>query len=469
MKSNAAMICSLAVTASFLAAQAPNLVRLSVTALDASGEPVEDLKASDFQISDQGKAQKIAFFRHNPAAPPALGANDFSNRTGSAPHSTVILFDLMNQNQSDRLTTWHLLGKSLQQLESGESLYFYLLTLEGTLSPLHAISKGAADDKTWVQGFEKVLDKAMKAASHAPPAGQDQEMVVKKTYVALETLANQMIVLPGRRDIVWVTSSTPNVWNPKNPCPGDWVDCALYVPHLAVTLAGDNVAVDPLSYTGSPSPDLNRDFETVAGLTGGWSYFGEDIRSVLKQVTRDGLHNYTIYYEPSADNWDTKFHKIRATTERKGLKLRMKQRYYALADKRPDMERQAPVLRAVFQSPADDPSIGLRVNMTTAAGKAAHLQIHVDASDLRLREDGETFSGGLTFLISDMDAAGPKGDPMLNGMPLHLTREQNATAMKEGVSIVQDHPIPDGIQKLRVIVLDQGLNVAGSLTIPLGK
>jgi VWFA-related protein len=460
------LLCALALAASAAMAQMPNLVRLSVTALDAGGEPVEDLKASDFQIADQGKAQKIAFFHHNPAPAPVLGPNEFSNRSGAPPHSTVILFDMMNQNQSDRLTTWHLLGKSLQQLESGESLYFYLLTLEGTLTPLHAISKGAADDKTWTQGFEKTLDKAMKAASHAPPAGQDQEKVVQKTYVALETLANQMILLPGKRDIVWVTSSTPSVWNTKNPCPGDWVDCALYVPHLAVTLAADNVAVNPLSYTGSPSPDLNRDFEIVAGLTGGWSYFGEDVRSVVKQIIRDGAHNYTIFYEPSADGWDSKFHKIKLTCERKGLKLRSKQRYYALADKRPDQERQGLMLRAAFQSPGDDTSIGLRVGIALD-GKTAHVQIKVDPADLLLRESGDSYSGTVTFLVVDMADAGPFGDPMLTAVPLHLTRGQYTAALKDGILIPQDHPVTDQVKKLRAIVLDQGLNVTGSLTIPL--
>ena len=60
----------------------------------------------------------------------------------------MILFDLLNQNQSDRLDTWHKLGRSLQQLESGDSLYFYLLTLEGALSPIHALSGKSGDDRT---------------------------------------------------------------------------------------------------------------------------------------------------------------------------------------------------------------------------------------------------------------------------------------------------------------------------------
>ncbi len=463
------LICIVAF-ASALVAQAPSgLVRLSVAAVDASGAAVDDLKIGDLQITDQGKTQKIVFFRQNATAPTAaLALHEFSNRTGVAPRSTVILFDLLNQNQTDRLDAWHKLGRSLQQLESGESLYLYLLALEGNLIPIHEIGGKAGDDKTWTQQVEKTLDKAMKAASHARPVQMnDQEMVVKKTYVALETLANQLAVFPGRRDIVWITSGTPNVWNTKNPCSGDWVDCALYVPHLSVTLAAANVAVDPLTYTSNPSADLNRDLEMISGLTGGWPYFSEDIRAVLMQVARDGTHSYSVFYNPSADNWDSKFHKVRVTSERKGLKLHVKQRYYALPDKRPDQAKQQPVLAAAFQAPSDDPGVGLRASITPGAdAKAVQVQFRVDPADLLLREEGDTFSGAVTWLIADRNATGPVGDPMISAFPIHLTRAQYAAALKEGIPLAQAHAINDSIQKLRIIVLDQGSNVAGSLTIP---
>lgn len=457
--------------ASVLLAQTAGQVRLSVTALSGSGEPVLDLKPEEFQVSDQGKAQKIIFFRGKPNAEPAA-PNEFSNRTGPTPHSTVILFDLLNESQSDRLNVWHKLGRALQQLESGESLYFYLLTLEGNLAPIHPIGGKTGDDKTWIKNVEKDLDKAMKAANHARPAQMnDEELVVKKTYVALETLANQLAPLPGRRDIVWITNGVPNVWNPKNPCSGDWVDCALYVAHLSVTFEQDEVAVDPLSYTGSPNGNMTRDLEQMAGLTGGWTYMGEEIDAVLKEVARDAASSYTIAYDTPLDSWDSKFHKIRVTTDRKGVKVRAQQRYYALPDKRPEPERQHIALARAYQSAFDYPNIGLRAAIApgAAAGKAVHLQIRVNPSDLTLHDEGGHFSDTLTFLVEDIGAAGPVGEPALSNTNISLTREQKDAAMKEGIPIAQDHPINDSIQKVRVIVLDQGSNATGSLTIPIAR
>src|ERR1039457_4339644 len=119
------VVFTLALAASGLLAQAPTpgpQVRLSAVALDAGGQPVTDLTADDFKIVDQNKAQTIFFFhepRKHPAVP--LESLEFSNRTsGVTPHITVILFDLMNQNQPDRLDMWHALDKRSEERRVGK-------------------------------------------------------------------------------------------------------------------------------------------------------------------------------------------------------------------------------------------------------------------------------------------------------------------------------------------------------------
>src|SRR5579872_4292493 len=86
--------------------QDPKLINLNVIAVDDHGQPINDLTIDDFQITNAGKPQKIAFFRHNenklePAQ--ALGPNEFSNRAGRGPSGvTILLFDLMNESFSTR-------------------------------------------------------------------------------------------------------------------------------------------------------------------------------------------------------------------------------------------------------------------------------------------------------------------------------------------------------------------------------
>ncbi len=491
-------------------AQGP-LIRLYPVAVDANGQPVTDLTAADFKVVDQNKPETILTF-HKPRIEPAasLGMLEWSNRPrGVMPHITVILFDLMNENQPDRLDTWHALDKALPQLESGDSVYFYLLNLEGELVPLHAMGPKAADDATWPHDVASVLDQAMKAASHGRPVHMGQEDQAKKTFHQLEVLANQLSTFPGRRNIIWITDGMQNVYNSKLPCSGDWVDCALYVPHMAVTLAQTNVTVNPLSYSrdlgtavgpmmtmdtkanpgkdqltsiqningdtglqsaqGAQGSDPGLDLAQMARLTGGHAYFRLDVLSALKQVAGSAGSAYEIAYSPSTDNWDNKFHVIRVTCDRPGIKLQLRERYFALPDSRPPAERMKAALMAAFQSPTDLADIGLRTKLSLMQGdtKGVHLDIRIDPSDLLLREQDGKYVGGLYLLISDRSASAPLGEPAVLNLQPNLTTEQYNIAQKEGLPLEQDHPTSDAVQAVRIIVLDQNTNAVGSLTFPV--
>jgi VWFA-related protein len=509
MSKSKTLLCSIALTASGLLAQVPGpppLMHLYPVALDASGQPLTDLTAADFKIVDQGKPQTIFTF-HKPAtdAAPPLAPLEHSNRVGGGtPHTIVILFDLMNENQADRLDTWKVLDKSLAQLESGNSIYFYLLTLEGELAPIHAIGPKSADDATWPHDVAPNLDKAMKIYSHARPVHMGQEDQVKKTFHQLETLAGQLAAFPGRRDIVWITDGIQNVYQPKLPCSGDWVDCALYVPHLAVTLANAGVAVSPVSYSrdlstavsgmmgmdtkqdpskrptnssddlngvlqqnaqGTQGSDPGLDLKQMALLTGGVAYFKTEIRAALKEVATDDANSFDITYAPPADNWDNKWHRLHITCEKAGVKVQVRERYYALADTRPATDRMRAALMGAFQSPSDVSEIGLRTKIAPIGDKpGVHMDVKINPSDILLSQQGGKFTGAIYLLISDRGASGPLGEPSVSSFNFDLTAEQHDQVMKEGIPLAQDHPTTDAVQQVRIIVLDQNTDAVGSLT-----
>ena len=63
--------------------QEPQMVDLNVVALDNRGQAVTDLTRDQFRVTDNGKPQSIAFFRHRDSAlgaVPTLAPNGFSNR-----------------------------------------------------------------------------------------------------------------------------------------------------------------------------------------------------------------------------------------------------------------------------------------------------------------------------------------------------------------------------------------------------
>jgi VWFA-related protein len=469
------LVFAVALTASALLAQAPApgpLVRLYPVALDASGQPVADLTVDDFKIVDQNKAQAIFTFhksRNEPAV--KLDTLEFSNRTsGTTPQNTVILFDMINLADADRLEAWKALDKSLSQLESGEHVYFYLLNLEGTLIPIHPMGLPAADDKTWPGGVAIVFDKAMKASSHARPVQVGAEEQVKRTFKALEDIANKLAALPGRRDILWIANGLTTVADPKlTPCSGDWVECSLYVPHLGVTLTNDGVAVNPFAFIGAINPDVNYNMDQMALLTGGHFYSRDDIRTVIKQVAQTAASGYSIAYDPGADNWNNKWHRVHITCERKGVKLQVRERYYALPDSRAPLERTKAVLMQAFQSPNDLADVGLRAKISLLGENkpGVHLEIRIDPSDLLLREQGGKYSGAVYCLISDRSGSAPLGEPAVLDLKPELTAEQYKTVMKDGLPFAQDHPTTDAVRQVRIIFLDQNTNAVGSVTFPV--
>ena len=464
---------TLIMAASGLLAQAPTpgpLIRLYPVAVDAGGQPVTDLTADDFKITDQNRPETIfAFRKPRTEAAPKLDVLEFSNRTSTRPHTTVILFDMINLLDADRLEAWKTLDKSLPQIESGEHVYFYVLNLEGTLIPIHQMAAPAPDDKTWNQNVAAPFDKVMKASSHARAVQIGAEEQQKRTFKAFEDLANALSAFPGRRDILWIANGLTTVDDPKlEASNGDWVEKALYVPHLAVTLANDGVAVDPYVLIGSVDANVNYNMNQMSLLTGGHYYSRQDVKTVVNQVAQDAANGYTLLYDPGSDNWNNKWHHLHATCERKGVKVQLRERYYAVADARTPVERNKAGLMAAFQSPLDFAAVGLRVKFAPLDGKpGVHLEIRVDPADLQLHEQGGKYAGSLYCLISDRSGTGPLGEPSVTDFQPELTADQYKTALKNGLPINQDHAISDATRQVRVIVLDQTTNDVGSITFPV--
>jgi VWFA-related protein len=387
-------------------------------------------------------------------------------------------------------------SRALQQLESGDSMYLYVLTMEGVLDPLHPVGAAPADSQ-WNKQADSLLEKARKDAGRTRPRGFTQEDRVKKTYLALEALGAQLSVFPGRRNIVWVTNDVPTIWpshaissggDPENPygkpmgglaprtawaegdsrCTGDWMGCSLYLPHVAVKLDQTGAAVYPVSCAGVLDPNAARVMEEFANLTGGRFFVSKDVGAAVKQAAADA-RGYSIAYAPPQSNWDSKFHKVAVACARKGVRIQAKQRYYATPpDTRPAEVKEQAALATAFAKPFDADDLGLRATVARAADqKAIRLTIRVNAEDVVLAQQGDHFSGQVTVAWVAFSAAGPVGTPGMARLALRLTAAQREAVAKEGIPIVQDVAINDSIQGIRLFVVDRSTDVAGSLAFPV--
>ena len=190
---------------------APPLVNLNVVAKDARGQAVTDLTRDDFQVFEGSKVQRVVSFRRNDATVKRVmraEPNEYSNRTG-APMTRVmvILFDLLNARFEDRGTMMNQLGPALQHVEASDTLFFYILTMSGTLYTVHGLPSGdreraAPGARPWTEDIKALLDDASRELFRLRPGGVDVDMRVRMTYQALGSLADLVAAAPGRKSLI---------------------------------------------------------------------------------------------------------------------------------------------------------------------------------------------------------------------------------------------------------------------------
>ncbi len=452
----------------------PQLVRTRVVVSDNQGIPVTNLTAQDFKIADQGKNMAVAYLHAPYIAHPEVAAAPgvVTSRAGqSAPGTTVIFLDLLNELQVNRLEAVRKFEKALPAMATGDGVYLYVLNLDGVLESLVPMQDGAkilAAPKDWHKNATALLDKTTKGLARPRPAGLLQEDVVKKTYVALETVATQLAAFPGARDILWVTDGVPSVANPRTPCSGDWVECSLYVPHLVVTLERAGVAVNTLSYGSGLSSSTTLAMEDVAGLTGGRTFFAEDLNVVVDRLAKAAGAAYFLAFAPASDAWDSKFRRLRVTCSKDGAKVHARQRYYGYPDQGqvPAIENTA--MTSLLKITGDAPEIGLRGRIAASSKPGAmRVEIRIDPTDLLALEQGGNVLAQISVIYAQYGSNGLMGATPPQTFNLNLPRAQFEASKKDGLAFDQDIPVNPGAKSVRFVAYDRGSRFLGSVTLPV--
>jgi VWFA-related protein len=326
------MVCSLLLAASGAVIAYPpgaRQVTLSVLAVDSHDQPVGDLSSEDFQVSDNGKPQRIVLFRRNEgapqlAAPPKPGDSPDQPRVSPA---VVILFDLLNANFSNRGYGVEEIIHALEHLESSDSLYLYLLTNGGSLYPVHALpgtDAEAASKTPWTQQIRPLLNSAVNNVYGLKPVDETQVAIrIETTYRALEMLASKMASIPGRKNVVWITHGLPTIIRMAD---GEPYDYSPKLQRLATALDQSGMTLNSVDQGSEPGSGAADTLKQFADLTGGRVY-PSDLDKAISGVMSASRSGYQIDY--AAPPPDGKYHKIRVTCSRKGIRIQTEQGYYS--------------------------------------------------------------------------------------------------------------------------------------------
>jgi VWFA-related protein len=477
------------------------MVDLNVVAVDNHGAPVHDLTRDELRVTDSGRPETIAFFRprdskRGPVRPP--GPNEFSNRSANnIPRATLILFDLLNESFGTRGTAANQLIRDLEALETPEYVYLYLLTLDGRLFPVHGLPPQGAvsppEGAPWTRQIKPLLEGALRDVQQTRPVDIDVAVRVQITYSALSAIAAELSRVPGHKNIVWITDGVPIELGPNRSDTGDFVDFTPLLRQMSDEFDRSGVAIYPVrqimlgtpthiddgagpspgsgpgpanTFTGLGSVDTLDQF---AELTGGRPDEGKDIDAAVRQAINDARSSYQIGYYPPETNWDDKYHKLRVTCSRKGVRIEAKTGYYAWREGPGGKAEEA--IESTIPTTFDAAEIGLRATLSSdpKGGGTERLEARVDAQDVLLVHEGNLYNGQLRLVVVGYDAGGrPLRGPVIP-LDLHYSDEERERALQQGILFGQNVTLAEELKKIRMIVFDRGSNAIGSVTIPVGE
>lgn len=365
------------------------LVVVDVVITDATGRIVHGLKEQDFKVMEDGKAQAvIGFEEHGPdiglkskPAIPNLLKNEYTNYvTRSDPGAlNVLLLDTLNSSHQDLASARNEMLSFLKKLPPGRKVALYTLGSE-----LRLVQGFTDDTDTLITAAQQLSthshpvytnNREMSAAIHelsetklrANPKAlfalqrflwDDYEGKLdvrsQDTLDALTQLARALAVVPGRKNLIWISGGFPF----------DSLTNAGRLQRVSALLATTRIAVYPVDLRGMQSmqadsqtrdseifaPTQTQVYETIAHLdvenrtlietmqnvariTGGHAYVNRnDLDRAMADAVENGSSCYTLAYRPTNDKWNGSFRKITVKTARPGVRSLYRNGYYAVLD-----------------------------------------------------------------------------------------------------------------------------------------
>lgn len=544
---------------------APQAVR-SVTRLvqvnvivERKGKPVTGLTKEDFTILDQNRPQQIASFSeisYDPAAAPlrsptaATGATDatrtagntFSNGAGGdagAPASvTVILLDALNTPFQEMANARDEIKHFLHQLQPRDRVALY-----GLSNQLYVIHDFSRDAESLLQALDKsktpnvyepsasdvapsdignMMDAFMNSANqHA--ADMQTLNRVEFTANVIAAIANSLMNVPGRKNLVWVsggfpfqigTGTTADDAQAKNgagpPGPDNSVTYRTFQKEIEAAseaVNNANMAIYPVDARGligpksfsaeqhSPmstnsTPGRSRrplaarqatppreNFDTMnelADRTGGIAFYNaNDIQGSIRRAIDDSRDTYVLEYYPAGVEWDGTFHTIKIAVKQDGVTVRCRSGYFASSDPAADPLRVEQKIQDALSSPFEDSELGLAVvdpaMMGTGGGMRMDVQVRVDPARVRFHQVDDKWLDDFEIICAQYSADGKPIAGNKQMVNVSLSQQDYEESLRTGVRIARGVTLRDGAAKLRVVVHDVGSGMVGSVDIPLNK
>ena len=326
------------------------IVVLDVVVTDRKGNLVKGLKADDFTVLENGKAQAIRSFdgpeAHVQAANVEVRSSADLKRIGDAP-VTVLVLDSLNTQFQDTAFARQALVKFLNaQPERLPQPMVLMMATDTRFRLLHDYTQNRAE----------LIEAVKKAPAEIPNKrnqGRSGAVAVERmaqSLASLEQIAQASAGTPGRKNVVWVGEGFPSAdvvgLDPKTSATIEAAvkQCTNMLLAARVTMYTINpIANDTTTYDQQSAEDLAGaggnspepfagavQFETFAPSTGGKAFRSRnDLGNEVAEGIAAGSTYYTMSYRPSDGGTDlAQYRHIRIVMKDPNLRATTRDGYF---------------------------------------------------------------------------------------------------------------------------------------------
>jgi len=505
------------------------LVSVDVVVHDKEGRPVADLTATDFNLFEDGKEQRIELFAIVGPRPPGsrgdasrMSSDSLlraTNRADGDPNvnATVILFDRLNTRFEDQVNARAEIVRFLSTIRPEDRVALYVLD-SNTVRVLHDFTTDSASLVRAIARFRGATSAEQAATDERVPqpafigsAHEDAQMTAwlqektemiateflrrrgQNTLAAFEAIAAHLAGLRGRKNLVWVSSAFPLVISDQFG-PGTLSD---EVSRAVRAVSSANISIYPVDTRGLVAPNSTPDatatqavsgrqlaqrstpgtmmtmmpnvdtMTELAARTGGRAFYNtNNIGRAIARAIDDARVTYVLGYTPSNDVWDGRFRTLRVSVRRPNIDVRHRSGYLAVPASVVKPGRLADIARA----PLTANQIGLAVDVSKldrASPNTRAVAIRVDPSGITLRKNGDVWDTALDIFIAHAQPDGELVTGLETTLNLRLTSDQRDQLLQEGFTMSRTVGLRDGAVRLHVVVRDKASSAAGSVIVPL--
>ena len=526
---------------------ATQLVQVNLIAVDGKGDPVSDLTPGDLILTDNNQPQKISvfFLQKNASATgrrERLPQGTFSNHAAGVRNVTVILLDNLNIDSHaqpvDQLAALaYAKGearKFLRNMTAQDQIALYAMTSEVRVvhdftndspallraldayrptpamadhTPTPNLQLGPVGNPCRTGGGTTLGQRAAQLSSAEEEAFFIQRRV-DETVADFQAIAAHLANIPGRKNIVWLTTGFPFAVSSDPAAPGMRSNRPSEVVELAgqpVTMMSPqmqkaarafnnaNMAIYPVDIRGlMTSPAFSATAQTssdhrylsigqteiasmidIAERTGGRAFYNTNgITEAIQAAASDARVTYLLGYYTAEARWDGKFHNIKIKTTRPGVSLRYRRGYFALPPEQPGKVELPDVFAQSIWNPLDATGLGLTVRArrrNEGTSTEAVLALHIDPQNLHFENLNDRWVGEIELVIVNLSPTGHNLKGFDQTRKFNFLPSTYQRIERDGLEFPLSLRIPADAEQIRLVVRDSPSGAMGSVTIPLSQ